>query len=360
VLGNRIGTDVGGTAALGNSDGVVARAESTDVTGNVVSGNAGDGVTIEAKGLVLRNRVGTTASGAAGMPNGGDGIIAEAPKTTIGAAGDGNLVSANAGDGISLGAGADGTQVRANVIGTTAAGAPLGNGDDGIETDAPGVVIEGNVVSASADHGLSVLGADSVIEGNTIGGVAAALGNAAEGIEVSGDGSRVAHNEIARNGTEGVLVGGGIGIAVLSNAIDGNGALGIDLGASGVTLNDAGDVDTGANDLLNFPTVPVAATVNGVTTVDWKIADGLRASTQRLEFFGQASCDVSGNGEGRTFLGSVVVTTTATDGSVSGRTQLATTAPTGQVVVATATIQGPATAPGLGSTSEFSPCTVVT
>jgi hypothetical protein len=361
VLGNRVGTGVGGGAALGNSDGVLVRAESTDVIGNVVSGNFGDGVTLEAKSLVLMNRIGTTASGAAALPNGQDGIVTDAPGTVIGTAANGNLISANGGDGISIRAGADGAQVHANAIGTTAAGAPLGNGDDGIETDAPAVAIEGNVVSANADHGLSVLGADSVIEGNTIGaGAVPALGNAAEGIEISGDGSRVAHNEIAQNGTDGVLVSGGTGITVLSNGISDNGDLGIDLGANGVTPNDAGDVDTGANDLLNSPTVPVAATVNGVTTVDWKVTDGLRASTQRLEFFGQPSCDASGNGEGLTFLGSVVVSTSATDGSVTGQSQLATSVPTGQVVVATATLQGPASATALGSTSEFSPCTVVT
>lgn len=367
MLGNRIGTNVTGTAALGNSDGVLVRAENTDVLGNVVSGNFGDGVTIEAKSLVLKNLIGTTASGAAALPNGQDGISVDAPGTVIGGAGRGNLISANGGDGIAIWAGADGAVVKANTIGTTAAGAPLGNGDDGIDTDAPGVVIEENVVSASVDHGLSVLGADSVIEGNTIGavpGAAAALGNAAEGIEISGDGSRIARNTIAQNGTDGVLVSGGIGIAVLSNRISGNGAqasdLGIDLGANGVTPNDAGDVDTGANDLLNFPTVPVASTVNGVTTVDWKINDGLRASTQLLEFFSQPSCDASGNGEGLTPLGSVVVTTSATIGDLTGQTQLTTSVPTGQVVVATATDQGPASAPAVGSTSEFSPCTVVT
>ena len=359
LLGNRIGTDVTGTAALGNGDGVVVRAESTDVVGNVVSGNSGDGITIEAASLVLENRVGTTASGAAALPNGQAGIGVDAPASVIGGAGRGNLVSANGGDGITIHPGADGTVVKENVVGTTAAGAPLGNGDDGIESDPPDVTITGNVVSASADHGLSVLGAGSTVEGNTVGagaGGAAALGNAAEGIEISGDGSRVAGNVIGRNGTDGVLVSGGTGITVLSNRIHDNGGLGIDLGPGGVTPNDAGDVDAGANDLLNFPTVPVASTVNGVTTVAWKIDDGLRASRQRLEFFGQPSCDASGNGEGLTLLGSVVVTTSATGGVAIGQTRLTGSVPPGQVVVATATVMSGATSP----TSEFSPCTTVT
>jgi hypothetical protein len=290
VVGNRIGTDVTGTAALGNSEGVLVESGSTDVVGNLVSGNLGEGIRIEAHTTVLENRIGTTASGGGALPNGDEGISINAPDTAIGASGKGNLISANGDDGITIWFAAVGTTVRGNRIGTTAAGAPLGNADDGIDADAAGVVIEGNVVSANAGRGLGVVGDDSVVEGNVVGaaaGAGAALGNVAEGVQIFGDRSRVAGNQIARNGSDGVLVSAGVGIAVLANKISDNGDLGIDLGPGGVTPNDAGDVDAGANDLLNVPTVPVATTVNGVTTVDWKVTDGLRASTQRLEFFAQ-------------------------------------------------------------------------
>jgi hypothetical protein len=56
----------------------------------------------------------------------------------------------------------------------------------------------------------------------------------------------------------------------------------------------------------------------------------------------------------------VVVTTDAVTGTVGGQTQLPTSVPVGEVVVATATVQGPGAGPVLGPTSEFSPCTVVT
>jgi hypothetical protein len=363
LLGNRIGTDVTGTVALGNVVGVLVDAGSTDVVGNLVSGNLDDGLKIQAKSSVVENRIGTTASGAAALPNGQEGISVDAPNTVIGMPGRGNLVSGNGGDGIAIWFGADDTVVQGNTIGTTAAGAPLGNGDDGIDSDAAAVTIQGNVVSANAGRGLGVVGDGSVVQGNTIGagaGAAAALGNATEGVDILGDGSRVVRNRIALNGSDGVRISGGTGIAVLSNGISDNGGLGIDLGPDDVTPNDAGDVDAGANDLLNVPTLPVATTVNGVTTVDWKISDGLRASTQRLEFFGQPSCDASGNGEGLTPLGSVVATTDAVFGTVSGQTQLAASVPVGQVVVATATVQGPAPVSAVGPTSEFSACAVVT
>jgi hypothetical protein len=56
----------------------------------------------------------------------------------------------------------------------------------------------------------------------------------------------------------------------------------------------------------------------------------------------------------------VVATTDAVFGTVSGQTQLAASVPVGQVVVATATVQGPAPVSAVGPTSEFSACAVVT
>ena len=261
LLGNRIGTDVTGTAALGNSDGVLVRAESTDVIGNVVSGNAGDGVMVEATSLVLRNRIGTTASGAAALPNGQDGIGSRA-GTVIGMAASGNLISANGDDGIASGPAPTARWCRRTRSARTPPAPRWATATTASSPTHPVSRSRATSCPPVADHGLSVLGADSVVEGNTIGAAAgaapAALGNAAEGIEISGDGSRVAHNEITQNGTDGVRSAVGSASPSLSNTISDNGDLGIDLGASGVTPNDAGDVDAGANDLLNFPTVPVA------------------------------------------------------------------------------------------------------
>ena len=42
-------------------------------------------------------------------------------------------------------------------------------------------------------------------------------------------------------------------VAILRNAIHSNSQGGIDHSQDGVTTNDAEDVDTGPNDLLNFP-----------------------------------------------------------------------------------------------------------
>jgi len=45
------------------------------------------------------------------------------------------------------------------------------------------------------------------------------------------------------------------GLTIKGNSIFSNGGLGIDLGVNGVTLNDDGDVDSGVNDLQNFPVI---------------------------------------------------------------------------------------------------------
>jgi Calx-beta domain/Domain of unknown function (DUF4214) len=76
------------------------------------------------------------------------------------------------------------------------------------------------------------------------------------------------------------------------------------------------------------------------------------ATTQfRLEFFANASCDASGNGEGKTFLGS---TNATTDSSCSASFSMVVpnASVTGPIITATATDPN-------NNTSEFSACAVV-
>ena len=134
------------------------------------------------------------------------------------------------------------------------------------------------------------------------------------------------------------------------NSIYSNGKLGIDLGADGVTANDPGDIDFGPNNLQNFPVLTSA--VSGPQGI--KI-QGTITSTQStslfIEFFSDSSCDPSGNGEGRTFLGEQTVITNG-NVSVNFEVLLATSVPPGQFITATATDSS-------GNTSEFSRCVQV-
>jgi hypothetical protein len=111
--------------------------------------------------------------------------------------------------------------------------------------------------------------------------------------------------------------------------------LGIDLNGDGVTANDNGDADTGANNLQNFPVLTSAVT-QGSSTVVTGTLNSLASRTFRLEFFSMAVGNPSGFGEGGTFLGSVNATTDAS-GNASFTFIASTTVPGGQFISATAT-----------------------
>ncbi len=161
----------------------------------------------------------------------------------------------------------------------------------------------------------------------------------------------------------GVRVKSGAGNTLSGNSIFGNGGLGIDLGGDGVTLNDTGDPDGGANSLQNFPVLTRAYP----NTEPKKCDDELGQTTQTciegrlnsaanttftLEFFASPSCEPSNYGEGQTFLGATTADTDAT-GDANFTATLASAVPAGQAVTATATDDSN------GNTSEFSRCVVM-
>ena len=128
--------------------------------------------------------------------------------------------------------------------------------------------------------------------------------------------------------------------AILSNSIFSNGLLGIDLfpslpGATRgeVTPYDAGDGDIGPNNLQNYPVLTSAA--SGGDNIEGSLNSATNTEFH-LEFFANTTCDISGNGEGETFLGSFVVLTDGT-GNVSFAASLPATVAAGLFITATAT-----------------------
>jgi hypothetical protein len=161
-------------------------------------------------------------------------------------------------------------------------------------------------------------------------------------------------NIIAHNGRSGVAVDSGRRVAIRSNIIFANGGLGIDLGPAGVTPNDPGDADAGANDLQNFPFITSVVTAGERTTIS-----GTLSSTPDSSFFVQlfsnTAADPSGYGEGAALLPGIPVTT---DASGNGAFSLALNPlPEGTAITATATAT-PAF-PDYPWTSEFSPAAFV-
>jgi hypothetical protein len=234
-----------------------------------------------------------------------------------------------------------------------------------------------NILSGNYDVGVEVDSDDSVIQGNYVGtdltGLGS-LGNGDDGIQVFGWFTQVGGtsagtgNVIAFNDGAGVNVFCGLGVTVtqertrkltgecaggcvigasiLGNSIFSNSWVGISLGES-PTPNDDCDEDSGPNGLQNYPVLTRAEVRANGTLIEGTL-NSAPGGTYRIEFFANPSCDESGFGEGRTFLGSTSVETgDGCDASISVTVPAILTA--GQVVTATATDL-------CGDTSEFSAC----
>ncbi len=401
VQGNYIGTDASGLAAVGNGTGVsFLRTNDTIVggtvagAGNVISGNNGDGISLDgSRNLIQGNLVGTNAAGAAALPNVGVGIrlLADGSNAgsdnTIGGTMPGarNIISGNGAGGnghgirFELQATTAGNLIQGNYIGTDINGTvALGNAGSGIQIfesqPSTGVNTIGgttaaarNVISANGGSGIFGGGHGILIQGNFIGtdaGGTGDLGNAAFGIDLQcvdnnaiGGSAAGAGNVIGFNGMDGVRVascssGGvvtGVNNSILGNSIFSNTRLGINLlggteDSFGVTANDACDTDTGANNLQNSPVLTSVTNAGGNVQITGTLNSAAN-TTFRLEFFGNDVIDPSGFGEGRYFLGFANVTTDANCNASFDVTFLASTG--------TLHVTATATDPG-GNTSEFS------
>jgi CSLREA domain-containing protein len=394
ILGNLIGLDVTGTAALGNQwHGVYVIDSSNNQFGgssaaerNVISGNGSNGLYIggaSSGNLVQGNYIGLDANGnnAIGNTDAGVMLSAGASGNTIGGATATarNLISGNTQYGVYLtGASTSDNLIRNNYIGVDAAGtAARSNGGFGVVVDAlaANTTITDNLISGntntswSSARGGIYLYADGVtIQGNTIGlgATGAVLGN--------GGGSGVTGGILSNSGSINVLIGGtvagqgnviagntGSGVVVqtstsatriLGNSIYANTGLGIDLGPAGVTANDAGDGDTGANALQNYPVITAAFTSGAGQLYVSGSLNSVPNGYYRVEFFATASPDASGYGQGQRYLGFINVATDAS-GNASVGTTLSASVAVGEYLSATATqsASGYAT---LSYTSEFS------
>ena len=396
VEGNWIGLNAAGSAAMPNAYAGVeisTGAQNNIVgglaagAGNVISGNANEGVSIDGAGasnnLVEGNLIGLNPAGTAAFPNqfAGVEIFSGAPRIRSGAAqpGAGNVISGNASQGVALnGTGTNGNIIAGNLIGLNAAGtAAVANAFSGVEiftgpqSNIIGATSGGrNYISGNTDYGITLdqTGTNlNLIEGNTIGLMpnGAAAGNAQGGIIIFGGAQSNtiggttpgAANTISGNSGRGVDIfdATSTGNTLSGNSIFGNAAIGINLVGGNenqylVTANDPGDADTGPNNLQNYP-VLISAVLGTGTAVSGTLNSTPSASF-RVELFASATADPSGCGPGQTFLGAVNVSTNPS-GNGSFSLTLPACVPAGQVISATAT-------DAAGDTSEFSQNVTVT
>jgi CSLREA domain-containing protein len=280
VYGCYLGTDPTGSAAAPNGVGVLLSGGSYQRIGgdgsgegNLISGNLVDGVHMAGTyaSHVEGNKIGTDRIGLFDLGNGDNGIYlhAGAEDNTIGGddAGEGNLISANGGDGVRIDGSADtppeGNMVFGNRIGVNAVTVGvLGNDGDGVfvrgdhNTIGHAAAGYGNVIGGNGDNGVHLQDcAHNLVAGNSIGVDPSGrfqVGNGSNGVLVSNsrDNTIGPGNAIAHNGRDGVQVNGAGSVrnTITENSITANGLLGID------------NVD-GGNEELALPIVSdVAAT----------------------------------------------------------------------------------------------------
>ena len=294
IMGNLIGTNPAGTAALTNGFGIYAVGTNQDVViggtgtdGNVVSANESGAITVQlgaahtSTGLVITgNRIGTAIGGENAIPN-SYGVRLSGPIQ--GAEIRGNLISGNDDSAIDLagvaGAPVDGTVIAGNLIGTDKDGLePLGNTSGAIGLAAfgdfpvtnttiggttgltPGGACTGDC-NVIADNGDTLFGSvigigpsDSTgtrILGNHIGTDIAgtgALGNTGRSITVDDGmgaviGAPGAGNVIADSPTDGILIEGETQDATIQSNLIGVGSDGATpLGNDGFGINVRGSV----------------------------------------------------------------------------------------------------------------------
>ncbi|MAE66809.1 MAG: hypothetical protein CMJ18_21330, partial [Phycisphaeraceae bacterium] len=299
-------------------DGLVIQGGDSTILGLVVNRFVNDdGIELETNGgnTIAGNHVGTDVTGTVALPNNvglrvkhGDNVIGGAT------AADRNIISGNANEGVILRT-VDSTDnvVIGNYIGVDASGfAPLGNARQGIE------------IRSSAAN-------------NRVGGRAAGEANV-----------------IAFNDREGVFVDSTAlaGNTIVGNSIFSNTDLGIGIeggteNIDGVTDNDAGDADTGANNLQNYPTITLASTDGTDVNINVTLNSVPSTADIVLDFYWSTVEDASTYGEGENYVGSISVTTDAGGNASPGVTFLGAGVPVGAEITATATHPD-------GSTSEFS------
>ena len=334
IAGNAIGSGQGGTVPLANTGHGVALIGCSNTTiggttsgkDNEIAGNTQNGIYINggSNNQILNNAVGCDGNGTVAVPNGINGILLQDAVGTLVTT---VLLSGNTSHGLRM-VGGSGTIFRGNFVGTNlASNQAIPNGGHGVslESTSGNSIGEpfsggGNIISGNAGSGISLLNSsNNVITNNVVGlnlATNMALPNGGNGIllQTSNDNTigGAAQNIIASNTASGVAILSGLRNQVRPNMIYSNGVLGIDLdkdGAlplDGVTFNDPGDGDAGANGLLNAPILTAATT----TTVNGRVKTA--ASTAiTVDLYKSTSCDPAGFGEGSAYYGSTMATTNA-------------------------------------------------
>ena len=256
---------------------------------------------------IVNNVIGSGPDSTASNPCNVGIMLQGATNTEVGSIDIGNFITGGS-LGIELtGPGTENNRIVNNIIHkANATGVYFDNGVrlNTIGGENPG---EGNLIDSCLGEGVYLYANtdnDSII-GNTI------RDNSSNGVYIdwSTDTVLVKNNIIADNGRNGIEVGINTRLVTITqNEIYGNDSLGINLGLDGITPNDPGDVDTGPNDLVNFPEID---SVNALSDSSF-IIYGTVPDTGWVEFFvahpaedDSKPADPSGYGQAYSYIGSI-------------------------------------------------------
>ncbi|PYQ30476.1 MAG: hypothetical protein DMF56_06585 [Acidobacteria bacterium] len=340
IQGNIIGTNPEITRAVPNGIGI-SILNITDVAdlrvggaiageGNRICGNTNEGILVDSTSVIHieGNIIGVNALGDAAIPNGTGVRMIATENTILGGpiASAGNLISGNRGDGVIANRGVI-TSNRIGVVSNNLGGLmPLPNGGNGV---------------GGVSDGALVIGEENA--GNVI------ANNGGWGIDIGGNATVAARaiqfNSITNNVRGGIRLRDNSRETIRRNSIGRNGGLGIDLAGDGVTLNDSGDGDTGANARQNFPVLSSFTSTSSQLSIRGTL-NSTPNTTFTIDVYSSLEADPTTFGEGETWLTSL---TTRTDAGGNASFTAVVPAEGNTLKFITATATDPA-----GNTSEFS------
>jgi len=211
IQGNYIGTNpTNGALAIPNGmSGIeISGAVQTMISGNVISGNTDDGITIDASDTINNfgnnppsfttiqyNYIGVTSGATAALPNGGNGISIGVPDFTV----TNNYIGGNTVNGIEVDVGSTETNsnnntIAGNIIGLSKFATPLYNQGNGIEVDSSSHILIGGTTPSAGNLIWRSRGFGVDIEGP------------------SGSSNSIINNDIAHNDKGGIYLGTGTNI----------------------------------------------------------------------------------------------------------------------------------------------------
>ena len=136
IQGNFIGTDVSGTLALPNQQGIgfYPTTSNNSILGNVIAASREEGIVVDGAGQIVQgNYIGTNAAGSTSLGNAFEGVVLVNSSALIGGTlpGAGNMIAYNGRAGVAVvGTGGTGNAIRGNSI--------HDNGGIGIDLNADG------------------------------------------------------------------------------------------------------------------------------------------------------------------------------------------------------------------------------